>query len=68
MITVAQLIEHLQTLDQSLPVCFKQFSDLSELELTYIEVMELQFPRGDGYVGRKRPDRPAQKWVVFPGN
>lgn len=65
---VRELITHLQTFDPELPICYQEFSEYTELEAEYIRVKDLQPPRGDGYVGSQRPDKPTQLWLVFPGN
>jgi hypothetical protein len=66
--TVVELIEFLKTHPQDMPILFRQYSDYTELRADQIGVEEHQVPRGDGYVGSKRPDRPSQKFLVFPGN
>ena len=66
--TVAELIEFLKTQPQEMPILFRQYSDYTELRQDQIEVEEHGVPRGDGYVASKRPDKPSQKYLVFPGN
>lgn len=67
-ITVAELIQHLQTLPQELPVAYQLHSEQVLMELSDITVEQLQEARPDGWVHDKRPDRPAVQYVVFPGN
>jgi hypothetical protein len=66
--TVAELIEFLKTQPQDLPVAFKIYSENSLMDVGQIEVEELGMPRNDGWVPNKRPDKPSQKYLVFPGN
>lgn len=67
-VTVADLIAHLQTLPQDLPVAYEIHSEQCLLELSDITIEQLQEARPDGWVHHKRPDRPAVQYVVFPGN
>lgn len=67
-VTVADLIQHLQTLPQDLPVCFYQYSEQVLLELSSLKIHEFCLPRPDGWIQNKRPDMPSQKYLVFPGN
>lgn len=66
--TVAELIAFLQTQPQEMPILFQQYSDYTELRAEQINVEEHGVQRGDGYVGRARPDQPSRKFLVFPGN
>ena len=68
MLTVAELIAFLQTQEQNLPVIYKRYSEQLELTTKEIEIDELCFPRPDGWIQDKRPDKPTQKYLVFPGN
>jgi len=67
-ITVADLIQHLQTLPQDLPVAYKRYSEAAVLELDDLEVYEMQPPREDGWLHDPRPDAKKQAYLVFPGN
>jgi len=67
-VTVAELIEHLQTLPQHLPVAYCMHSEYCLLELGDVSVKRLQAARPDGWVHDKRPDKPDVEYVVFPGN
>lgn len=67
-LTVRDLVAHLLTLDQDLPVAFEQYSDYTELELRHLTVKLAQVQRGDGYVGIYRRDKEARTWLIFPGN
>ena len=67
-ITVAQLIAHLQTLPQHLPVAYRRYSEQVALELEDIEVEQLGPIRPDGWIANARPDKPLTTYVVFPGN
>lgn len=67
-ITVAELIEVLQSYPQDLPVAYALFSEHALLEPSQIRVEELCFPRADGWVANKRPDKESRLYLVFPGN
>ena len=67
-ITVAELIAHLQTLPQQLPVAYRLHSEQILMELDDVSVEWLQEARPDGWVHDKRSDRPAVRYVVFLGN
>ncbi|WP_333899631.1 hypothetical protein [Agrobacterium pusense] len=66
--TVAELIEHLRTFPQDLPVAYRLHSEQVMLDPDDIEVKELCFPRPDGWVQNKRPDMPSQPYLLLPGN
>jgi hypothetical protein len=66
--TVAELIEFLKTHPQDMPVAFAIYSEYALLDSEEIGVKELSLPRNDGWVEYKRPDKPSQKYLVFPGN
>jgi hypothetical protein len=66
--TVAELIELLKTQPQELPVAYELYSDYALLETEAITVKELSVPRNDRWIESKRPDKPSQKYLVFPGN
>ena len=65
---VGELIEHLKTYQQDLPVCYRLFSEQILLEAKDLEVESLCHPRPDGWVENWRPDKPSQPYLVFPGN
>lgn len=65
---VHELIAHLTGLDQELEVAFRCFSEQCLLESDQIEVVEKCRPRPDGWIQDRRPDMPAQRYVLFPGN
>jgi hypothetical protein len=65
---VKELIAFLQTQPQDVPVAFCQYSDYTAMEIEHIVLQDLQSARVDGYVGAARPDKPTEKWLVFPGN
>lgn len=64
--TVADLIAHLQTLPQDLPVAYSKFSEYALLEKRDIEVANLCLPREDGWVPLKRDDKPFQAYLLLP--
>lgn len=66
--TVAELIVFLQTQPQDLPVAYEIYSEYARMQFGDIKVLELGRSREDGWVSRKRPDQPSQKYIVFPGN
>jgi hypothetical protein len=66
--TVSELIEFLKTQPQDLPVAYAIYSEYALLESEDIVVRGLCLPREDGWVASKRPDRPSQQYLVFPGN
>jgi hypothetical protein len=68
MITVAQLIAHLQTLPQDAPVAYSMYSEHCLMEVSDIDVAELGIARPDGWVHDARPDKPTITYVLFPGN
>lgn len=66
--TVAELIAYLQTQPQEAQVAYKRFSEQCLLSSEDIEVMEACAPRPDGWIQDKRPDKPAQTYLLLPGN
>ena len=66
--TVAELIAYLQTQPQELQVACACYSEQCILEADEIQVTEACEPRADGWVQRKRPDKPTQPYLLFPGN
>jgi hypothetical protein len=65
---VGELIEHLKTYPNDLPVCYRLCSEQILLESKDLEVENLCHPRPDGWVENRRPDKPSQQYLVFPGN
>lgn len=66
--TVAELIEFLQTQPQDLQVCYALFSEQILLKVDDMEIVEKCLPRPDGWIHDKRPDMPTQMYLSFPGN
>ena len=66
--TVSELITFLQTQDQTLEVCFSQFSEQALLQPQDITVKKLGLARPDGWIQNERPDKPSQDYLSFPGN
>lgn len=66
--TVQDFVEYLLTLDQSLVVAYQRFSEQCELELEEMEVVDLCYPRNDGWIQDARPDMPTRKYLLLPGN
>ena len=66
-ITVSDLIEFLQTQPQDILVAYKCCSEQALLELDEIEIIALCEPGTDGWIQNKRPDKPTQNYLLFPG-
>ncbi len=67
-VTVADLVAHLLTLPQHLPVAYELHSKQCLLELGDITVERLCAARPDGWIQNARPDMRTTEYVVFPGN
>ena len=65
---VEQLVAFLKTQPQDLQVIFECYSEFRLLEEGEILVREASIARQDGWVHSKRPDKPSQVYLVFPGN
>lgn len=65
--TVAELIEFLQTQPKDRVIVYAKWSEFALLEEKDIEVLELTKPREDGWVHRSRPDQDFEVYLVFPG-
>lgn len=68
MMTVAKLIELLKTQPQDILVAYCRYSERCLLEKDEISTYEGCKPRADGWIQNHRPDKPAQTYLVFPGN
>jgi len=66
--TVRELIAFLQTQAPDLPVAYECCSEWNTLEAEQIKVEALCYPRPDGWIHDKRPDKPLQDYLVLPGN
>lgn len=66
--TVEELIEILKGYNPQLPVVYRCYSEQVLLEEREILVEEHSLPRADGWVEDKRPDKPHQQYLLFPGN
>ena len=66
--TVAELIQFLQTQPQDLQVAYLRYSEQLLLDAKEIEVIECSLARADGWIQNKRPDQPSLKYLMFPGN
>jgi hypothetical protein len=66
--TVAELISFLQTQPQDLQVAYECYSEACLLEPDEIKLSERCEPRADFWVHDKRPDKPTQTYLMFPGN
>lgn len=66
--TVADLIKHLQTYPQDLPVAYCKYSEYAALEEREIVTGQLSPMRSDGWVHDRRPGEPTQEYLIFPGN
>ncbi len=66
--TVKELIALLETFPQDLEVTYSCCSEQTLLEAHEVHVQDLCLPRNDGWVENKRPDKPTQQYLCFPGN
>ena len=66
--TVKELIAVLQSKPPDLQVAYQLHSEHCLMEADDINVETLGLVRGDGWVPDKRPDKPSQDYLVFPGN
>ena len=66
--TVKELIEFLEAQPQDIQVAYELHSEHCLLKKQDIEITECCEPRDDGWVHYKRPDKPTQKYLMFPGN
>lgn len=66
--TVAELIDFLQTQPQDISVAYRCYSEQALLEASEISVIECCLPRNDGWLQNNRPDMVSQSYLLFPGN
>lgn len=66
--TVKELIVFLKKQPQDLSVAYCLHSEYCLLNIDNIDTRELGVARNDGWVHEKRPDKPTQTYLVFPGN
>jgi hypothetical protein len=66
--TVKELIAILQSKPQDLQVAYAKYSEFCLLKATDIVIDSLCEPRPDGWVHDRRPDKPQQEYLFFPGN
>lgn len=66
--TIAELIKLLKKFPQDLPVAYGKFSEQCLLEEEELSVKELCYPRPDGWIENKRPDKPHRPYFMLPGN
>jgi hypothetical protein len=66
--TVAELIAYLQTQPQDLQVAYSLYSEQCLLGADDIQIAECGELRPDGWIHNKRPDKPVQSYLLFPGN
>ena len=66
--TVKELIEILNTYDQTLPVAYSSHSVYVLLDDSNIMTKNLCEARPDGWVHHERKDKPSVSYLVFPGN
>lgn len=67
-LTVKELIELLQTYPQDILVAKELYSEEVLVTEEDFCIEEHCSPRDDGWIHRKRPDRPTQKYLVIAGN
>lgn len=66
--TVAELIEHLKTFPQDLPVAYRCYSESVMMQPGEVVIKQCQPERHDGWVHNARPDKPSVPYCMFPGN
>ena len=67
-VTVTELIAFLQTQPQDLQVAYRCYSEQVLIDAEGIGLFEGCLPRDDGWIQHKRPDKPSQTYLLFPGN
>jgi len=65
---VYELIEFLKTKPQALEVAFRLYSEYAVIQKDAISIVTACEPRPDGWIECKRPDKPKQDYLMFPGN
>ena len=63
--TVAELIEYLQTQPQDLQVAYRLHSEQCLLEQSDIELIKACEPRSDGWIQNERPDMPSVQYLLL---
>ena len=66
--TVSELVEFLKTQPQELQVAYRCYSEKCLLVAEDIKVSIDCVARPDGWIHDNRPDKPKQKYLLFPGN
>lgn len=66
--TVRELIEFLKDQPQDILVAYDKYSECCLMDAEEILVKEMCDPRNDGWLQMKRPDKPFQQYLIFPGN
>lgn len=66
--TVAELIAFLQTQPQDLQVAYRMHSEQCLMDEEHIQTFNACAPRSDGWIQDRRPDKPTQTYLLFPGN
>ena len=66
--TVAELIAYLQTQPQDMQVAYDCYSEHCLLDASEIRTYEASEPRQDGWIQRKRPDKPSRTYLMLPGS
>lgn len=65
---VRELIEVLKNFPQELDVAYYIYSECALLKPDDLAIVDACLPREDGWVHRARPDKPTQKYLMFPGS
>lgn len=65
---VHELILFLLDQPQDLDVAYECYSEQRLLEKHEIQIVVGCEPRNDGWIENPRPDKPAKKYLMFPGN
>ena len=66
--TVEELIIHLQKFPPDMPVAIRMYSEQCLLEAKEITIEGHCEARKDGWIQNKRPDKPVEYYLMFPGN
>lgn len=65
---IKDLILFLQAQPEDTEIAYQKYSEQCAMKLNDIQVTELCLARPDGWIQNKRPDKPTQMYLLFPGN
>lgn len=66
--TVQELIQVLQMCPQDLVVAYEKYSDQCVMDPEELKIISACEPDSRGWIQNARPDKPQQKYLMFPGN